>query len=84
MRWVLLVLATGALGYYGWQRFRGEDQATAAGNAQKADDCGSHQTASTAHGKPKQGAKDLSPVQWIYGEHVENQQAQINQCNCPK
>src|SRR6202166_2256125 len=36
MRWVLLVLAAGALGYYGWQRFRGEDQATAASNAQKA------------------------------------------------
>jgi membrane fusion protein, multidrug efflux system len=35
-RWVLLVLAVGALGYYGWQRFRAEDQATAASNAQKA------------------------------------------------
>src|ERR1700722_20390130 len=36
IRWILLVLVIGAVGYYGWQRFRGEDQATAAGNAQKA------------------------------------------------
>src|SRR5580692_10666914 len=36
IRWILLVLVIGAVGYYGWQRFRGEDQATAASNAQKA------------------------------------------------
>ena len=36
MRWVLLILAVAGLGYYGWQRFRGEDQATAANNAQKS------------------------------------------------
>src|ERR1700689_2199181 len=36
MRWVLLILAVIGAGYYGWQRFRGEDQATAASNAQKA------------------------------------------------
>jgi multidrug efflux system membrane fusion protein len=36
MRWILLLLAVGGLGYFGWQRFRGEDSATAAGNAQKA------------------------------------------------
>src|ERR1700689_1262978 len=35
MRWVLLILAVIGAGYYGWQRFRGEDQATAANNAQK-------------------------------------------------
>ena len=34
MRWVLLILAVAGLGYYGWQRFRAEDQATA-NNAQK-------------------------------------------------
>jgi membrane fusion protein, multidrug efflux system len=34
-RWVLLVLAVAGLGYYGWLHFRGEDQATAASNAQK-------------------------------------------------
>jgi len=35
MRWILLLLAVAGLGYFGWQRFRGEDQATAAANAQK-------------------------------------------------
>jgi len=35
-RWILLVLAVAGLGYWGWQRFRGEDHATAAANAQKA------------------------------------------------
>ncbi len=36
MRWVLLVLVVLGLGYYGWQRFRSDDKATAASNAQKA------------------------------------------------
>jgi multidrug efflux system membrane fusion protein len=36
MRWILLLLAVVGLGYFGWQRFRGEDQATTAANAQKA------------------------------------------------
>jgi multidrug efflux system membrane fusion protein len=36
MRWVLLILAVTGLGYYGWLRYRGEDQATAANNAQKS------------------------------------------------
>jgi multidrug efflux system membrane fusion protein len=35
MRWILLLLAVAGLGYFGWQRFRGEDQATVAANAQK-------------------------------------------------
>jgi multidrug efflux system membrane fusion protein len=35
-RWILLVLAAVGLGYFGWQRFHGEDQAAAANNAQKA------------------------------------------------
>jgi len=34
-RWILLVLAVAGLGYWGWQRFRGEDHAAAV-NAQKA------------------------------------------------
>jgi multidrug efflux system membrane fusion protein len=34
--WVLLIAAVGALGYFGWQRFQGQDQATAANNAQKS------------------------------------------------
>src|ERR1700730_18935197 len=36
MRWILLLLAVAGVGYFGWQRFRGEDQAAAAANAQKA------------------------------------------------
>src|ERR1700733_13299920 len=36
MRWVLLILAVAGLGYYGWQRFHGEDRAAAAANAQKS------------------------------------------------
>src|SRR5882757_7648528 len=36
IRWVLLIAAVGALGYFGWQRFHGGDQTTAANNAQKA------------------------------------------------
>jgi membrane fusion protein, multidrug efflux system len=36
MRWVLLILAAAGIGYYGWQRFHGEDQAAASNNAQKA------------------------------------------------
>jgi multidrug efflux system membrane fusion protein len=35
-RWILLILAVVGLGYWGWQRFHGEDRAAAAGNAQKA------------------------------------------------
>ena len=34
-RWILLVLAIAGVGYFGWQRFRGENKETAA-NAQKA------------------------------------------------
>jgi multidrug efflux system membrane fusion protein len=36
MRWILLLLAIAGVGYFGWQRFRSEDQAAAAANAQKA------------------------------------------------
>jgi multidrug efflux system membrane fusion protein len=36
IRWVLLVLVVAGVGFYGWQRFNGEKQATAANNAQKA------------------------------------------------
>jgi membrane fusion protein, multidrug efflux system len=35
-RWILLILAVVGLGYWGWQRFHGEDHAAAPGNAQKA------------------------------------------------
>jgi membrane fusion protein, multidrug efflux system len=35
MRWILLILAVGLIGYFGWQRYHGENQATA-GNAQKS------------------------------------------------
>jgi len=33
---IVLIAAVGAAGYYGWQRFHGADQSTAANNAQKA------------------------------------------------
>src|SRR5438445_6784943 len=33
--WVLLIAAAGGLGYYGWQRFHGDDHAAQAENAQK-------------------------------------------------
>jgi membrane fusion protein, multidrug efflux system len=36
IRWIVVIAAVGALGYFGWQRFHGADQATAANNAQKA------------------------------------------------
>jgi len=29
MRWILLILAVGLIGYFGWQRYHGENQATA-------------------------------------------------------
>ena len=35
-RWILLALVVAGAGYYGWQRFHGEDQAAASNNAQKA------------------------------------------------
>ena len=35
-RWILLVLVIAAAGYYGWQRFHGENQETAANGGQKA------------------------------------------------
>ncbi|MGA2057431.1 MAG: efflux RND transporter periplasmic adaptor subunit [Bradyrhizobium sp.] len=35
-RWILLALVVAGLGYYGWQRFHGENQETAANGAQKA------------------------------------------------
>src|SRR5450756_2068531 len=35
IRWIVLIAAVGAVGYYGWQRFHGANQATAANNAQK-------------------------------------------------
>jgi membrane fusion protein, multidrug efflux system len=34
IRWVLLIAAVGLLGYFGWQRFHGENQAVAANKAQ--------------------------------------------------
>src|SRR6202049_3140835 len=36
IRWVFLIAAVGVLGYFGWQRFHGDDQATSANNAQKS------------------------------------------------
>jgi multidrug efflux system membrane fusion protein len=36
MRWIFLLLVAAGVGYFGWQRFRGEDRATAANSAQKA------------------------------------------------
>src|SRR6202048_938581 len=36
IRWGLLIAAVGLLGYFGWQKFHGENQATAASNAQKS------------------------------------------------
>src|SRR5712672_2877788 len=33
--WILLIAAVGAAGYFGWQRFRGEDRTAQADNAQK-------------------------------------------------
>src|SRR6202790_3648017 len=36
LRWIFLIAVVAAAGYYGWQRFYAEDQATAAANAQKA------------------------------------------------
>jgi membrane fusion protein, multidrug efflux system len=36
IRWVLLIAAVGALGYFGWQRFHGDNQAATANNAQKS------------------------------------------------
>src|ERR1700712_3164793 len=36
IRWIALVLAVAALGYFGWQRFSGPDRAAVAANAQKA------------------------------------------------
>jgi multidrug efflux system membrane fusion protein len=35
-RWILLALVVAGAGYYGWQRFHGETQETAANGAQKA------------------------------------------------
>jgi membrane fusion protein, multidrug efflux system len=35
-RWILLIAAVGLLGYFGWQRFSGQEQAATASNAQKA------------------------------------------------
>src|SRR5258708_39699655 len=35
-RWVLLIAALAAAGYFGWQRFHRGDQATAGNNAQKS------------------------------------------------
>ena len=34
-RWILLALVVAGLGYYGWQRYHGENQETAANGAQK-------------------------------------------------
>src|ERR1700745_1597146 len=34
-RWILLILAVGGLGYFGWQRFYGDSHEAAATNAQK-------------------------------------------------
>jgi len=37
IRWIVLIVAVAGLGFFGWQRFRGEDHAAAAAsNAQKA------------------------------------------------
>jgi multidrug efflux system membrane fusion protein len=36
IRWVLLITAVAAVGYFGWQRFHRGDQATAGNNAQKS------------------------------------------------
>jgi membrane fusion protein, multidrug efflux system len=36
IRWILLTVAVVAVGFFGWQHFRNESQATAANNAQKA------------------------------------------------
>jgi membrane fusion protein, multidrug efflux system len=35
-RWILLIAVVGLLGYFGWQRYSGQEQAATASNAQKA------------------------------------------------
>ena len=52
-----------------------------AGHAEEADDRGRHQAAGASHDKPEQGPKNLAAIQRIDWEHVENQQAQIYQCD---
>jgi multidrug efflux system membrane fusion protein len=36
IRWIIAIVAVGAVGFYGWNRFHGGEQAAAASNAQKA------------------------------------------------
>jgi membrane fusion protein, multidrug efflux system len=36
IRWILVIVAVAAAGFYGWHRFHGDEQAAAASNAQKA------------------------------------------------
>jgi membrane fusion protein, multidrug efflux system len=36
IRWILVIVAVAAAGFYGWSRFHGDEQAAAASNAQKA------------------------------------------------
>jgi hypothetical protein len=48
-------------------------------HTEETDDRGRHQTASAAHYKPKQGPKNLAAIERINREHIEDQQAQVNQ-----
>ena len=43
-------------------------------HADKTDDRGHHQTAGPSHRKPEQGPKNLTAVQWIDRQQIENQQ----------
>jgi hypothetical protein len=52
------------------------------GDADEADDGGSHQAAGAAQWKPKQGTENLAAIERIDGEHIEDQQAGVDPHNC--
>src|SRR6266542_3417274 len=53
-------------------------------HSRKADKSGNHQAAGPSQYKPPQRAKNLATIKWIDGQHVENQQTQVDEPHSPQ
>jgi hypothetical protein len=53
-----------------------------AGDSEKSQNCGDHQAASSSQDKPEKGSKNLTPIQGIDGQDVEDQQAYVDGNDC--
>lgn len=63
------------------KRFFLQSEQTKTSHADETNGGGDFQAANRADPEPKQGAKDLAAIEWIDGQHIEDQQPEIDGSN---